>query len=231
MKQLAKAVLAVMDEVKGVEKNMTVGAGQNTYKGVSDKDVKLAIGRAMQKHGLCLMPIGVEESAQVDRWEAVDPWSKSTPKETKWYQSVFTKVTTKYLLLHESGESIELASYGHGVDPQDKGAGKATTYALKNLLLYMFLVPTGTIDDTDTTHSDNIPTPPPATVAPVRPAQSLSEIAAKPASDVAPLAAIKSAKTLPELAAVWKSLTQAEQKLPTVTAAKDARKNELTPQP
>jgi hypothetical protein len=59
-----------------------------------------------------------------------------------------------------------------------------------------------------------------ATVAPV-----------KPASDVAPLAAIRSAKTLPELAAVWKSLTQAEQKLPTVTAAKDARKNELTPAP
>ena len=44
-------------------------------------------------------------------------------------------VKTKYLLLHESGESLELAGYGHGIDSQDKGAGKATTYAMKNALL------------------------------------------------------------------------------------------------
>lgn len=54
------------------------------------------------------------------------------------------------------------------------------------------------------------------------------EVAA-PASDVAPLAALKSAKTLDELAAVWKSLTPAEKALPTVIAAKDAKKLELTP--
>lgn len=49
-----------------------------------------------------------------------------------------------------------------------------------------------------------------------------------PASDVAPLAAIKAAKTLDELAGVWKSLTTAEKALPTVIAAKDAKKVELT---
>jgi len=58
--------------------------------------------------------------------------------------------------MHESGESKEISGYGHGVDPQDKGAGKATTYALKYALLYTFLVPTGSIDDADKTHSDNI---------------------------------------------------------------------------
>jgi hypothetical protein len=41
----------------------------------------------------------------------------------------------------------------YGVDSQDKGAGKATTYALKYALLYSFLVPTGDIDDTDIVHS------------------------------------------------------------------------------
>jgi hypothetical protein len=64
-------------------------------------------------------------------------------------------VKTTYLLLHESGESMELQGYGHGVDSQDKGAGKATTYALKYTLLYTFLVPTGKIDDSDNDHSDN----------------------------------------------------------------------------
>jgi hypothetical protein len=71
--------------------------------------------------------------------------------------------------LHESGESVELAGYGHGVDPQDKGAGKATTYALKNCLLYTFLTPVGKIDDTETTHSNDIAAPAPVKKAPAKP--------------------------------------------------------------
>ena len=43
------------------------------------------------------------------------------------------------------------------MDTQDKGAGKATTYALKNTLLNMFLIPTGV--DTDNTHSDEYDVP------------------------------------------------------------------------
>ena len=63
------------------------------------------------------------------------------------------------MLIHESGETLELCGYGHGIDSQDKSAGKATTYALKYCLLYTFLVPTGKIDDADTEHSNNIDVP------------------------------------------------------------------------
>ena len=160
MKQIAKAIIAVMQEVKGMEKNSRVGSGSNAYSGTKDQDVKEVMNDAMAKHGLCILPTNVEAKTNVSRWEEVDQWSKSTPKATKQKQSVFTEVVTKYLLLHSSGESIELSGYGHGVDSQDKGAGKATTYALKNCLLYMFLTPVGKIDDTDTTHSENIATPP-----------------------------------------------------------------------
>lgn len=156
---LAKAVIAVMKIVKGIEKGMTIGEGKNAYKGVADVDVKEAIGLAMEENGLCILPIGVTPKIQIDRWEEEDQYSKSVPKAMKTKQSVFTEVTTKYLLLHESGESIELSGYGHGIDSQDKGAGKATTYALKNTLLYTFLVPTKKIEDTDNTHSDKLETP------------------------------------------------------------------------
>jgi hypothetical protein len=156
MKHLAKAVLAVMDEVKNIEKGMTVGSGQMSYKGVSDKDVKLKVGQAMQKHGLCLLPISVEDEMRIDRWE------ETNGNYTKQKQSVFVSVRTRYMMLHESGESMEIAGYGHGTDPQDKAAGKATTYALKYALLYTFLVPTGDIDDADKTHSEQHVTPPAA---------------------------------------------------------------------
>ena len=154
MNNLVKAVLAVMADVKGMEKNSKVGSGQNQYNGTKDQDVKEVFNTALTKHGLIIVPIDVQEETFIDRWEETNQWG------TKMKQNVFTKVKTKYLSAHESGENIELAGYGHGVDTQDKGAGKATTYALKNCLLYTFLTPVGKIDDTDTTHSEEIPVKP-----------------------------------------------------------------------
>jgi hypothetical protein len=154
MKLLAKAIIEVMKKVKSIDKNMNVGSGNFGYKGVADKDVKHAIGQAMQDNGLCLIPTSVEQTVQVDRWQE-EEYGK-----TKQKQSVFTEVKTKYLLLHESGESIEVAGYGQGVDSQDKSAGKATTYALKYALLYLFMVPTGNIDDADKIPSNDVAAPP-----------------------------------------------------------------------
>jgi hypothetical protein len=152
IKEITQAVIKVMAGVKGIEKNLTVGSGSNTYKGVADQDVKKIIGDLMADNGLCILPIGIDESTQVDSWE--ETGGQYGPKRK---QSVFTKVTASYMLCHISGEWIELKGYGHGVDSQDKSAGKATTYALKYALLYTFMVPTGKIDDTDEVHSDNIP--------------------------------------------------------------------------
>lgn len=170
MKNIAKAIQAVMAEVKGIEKSMTIGSGNSAYKGVPDQEVKKIIGESMVKHGLCILPIGIEPKTQIDRWEeeAYDNYQKKNVIKQK--QSVFTEVITKYLLLHDSGESIELMGYGHGIDSQDKGAGKATTYALKYSLLYTFLVPTGKIDDADNTHSDTLPVPVKEVKAPAKPA-------------------------------------------------------------
>ena len=153
MKNISKAIIKVMSEVKGMEKNSNVGSGRNSYNGTKDQDVKEVFNEALERNGLCILPTAIEEETELSRWE------EETDFGLKQKQSVFTKVKTKYLLLHESGESIELAGYGHGVDAQDKGAGKATTYALKNCLLYTFLTPVGKIDDTETTHSEDIPAP------------------------------------------------------------------------
>lgn len=157
MKEIAQAINAVMDEVNWVAKNMTVWTWTNSYKWVSDKDVKQAIRESMIKNWLSILPNWVTSKIQIDRWEEVDQYSKSTPKDMKTKQSIFTEVETKYILLHTSWEFIELAWYGQWVDTQDKWAGKATTYALKNTLLNMFLIPTWV--DTDDTHSDDLPIP------------------------------------------------------------------------
>lgn len=147
-KNITQAILNVMSDVKSIEKTMNVGTGANSYKGVPDEAVKKAVGESMQANGLVLVPISIEPTTKIDRWE------ETTQYGTRQKQSIFTEVKTKYLLMHTSGESIEIQGYGHGVDTQDKGAGKATTYALKYALLYTFLIPTTKIDDSDKDHSD-----------------------------------------------------------------------------
>jgi len=157
MKEISKAIIAVMKEVKNIEKGLTVGSGKSTYKAMSDSMVRNEVKKAMTDNGLCILPISVQATVKIDRWEEADSYNGGAMK-TK--QSAFTEAHTKYLLLHESGESIELAGYGHGVDTQDKGAGKATTYALKNAILDTFLIIKGDDVDTDKTHSDDLPVPP-----------------------------------------------------------------------
>lgn len=153
-KNLHSSIINVMKSVKNIDKSMTVGTGQNSYKGVADKDVKYIIGTAMTNNNLTCLPIEIDEDVKIDRW------NEDTQYGVKSKQSIFTKVKVKFQLTHSlSKESILIVGYGHGVDSQDKSAGKAMTYALKNALLYSFLVPTGSIDDTDTTHSNNLPIP------------------------------------------------------------------------
>lgn len=158
MKNISLAIIEVMKEIEWVAKWMVVWEWtKSAYKWVADKDVKQALRDSMTKNWLSLLPTGIESKIQVDRWEEADTYNKQPPYPMKSKQSIFTEVTTKYILLHTSGESIELAWYWQGVDTQDKGAGKATTYALKNTLLNMFLIPTGV--DTDNTHSDEYDVP------------------------------------------------------------------------
>ena len=153
MENLIKAINAVMADCENVEKNLNVGFGNNSYKGVADKDVKLLINRSMRANGLAIFPIKIDSNLHIERWE------ETYNTQVKRKSQAFTEVTVTYLLAHESGEKIEIQGYGHGVDSQDKSAGKATTYALKYALLYQFLVSTGEIDDADKIHSNDVKTP------------------------------------------------------------------------
>ncbi len=153
MQEISKAITAVMSEIHWVKKWMTVWAWTNSYKWVSDKDVREKIRVSMITNWLSILPIWWTPKIQIDRWEELDNYSKAM----KTKQSIFTDIETKYLLLHTSWESIEIYGYGQWVDSQDKWAGKATTYALKNTLLNMFLIPTWV--DTDDTHSNDIEVP------------------------------------------------------------------------
>lgn len=195
MTDISKAIIAVMKEVKNIEKGLTVGSGKSTYKAMSDSMVRNEVKKSMTDNGLCILPISVQATVKIDRWEEADTYNNGSMK-TK--QSAFTEAHTKYLLLHTSGESIELAGYGHGVDTQDKGAGKATTYALKNVILDTFLIIKGDDIDTDKTHSDDLPIPPKA------------KLVTPESATASALNKIKSATSIKELQELDKRITDSK---------------------
>lgn len=147
MQELIKAVIKVMDDCKGVEKNLKVGSNNSSYQGVSAKDVFLKVSQSMVEHGLAMFPIDIEETTEFQQY--IDSYGKQKNR-------FFTRVKVKYELTHESGESKVIVGLGHGADSLDKASGKALTYAQKTTLLYQFLIATGHVDDTDNTHSDEL---------------------------------------------------------------------------
>ena len=200
MKQISKAVLAVMEEVKGLEKTLDVGYGNSSYKGVADKAVKESIRPAMIKNGLMVIPKSITPTVHRTTWEA----------DKKLKQAIFTEAQTEYTLVHTSGETLDFAGYGHGADSQDKAAGKATTYALKYALLYLFLIPTGKILDTDNDHSDDLITP--LATKPVKKAPPIRKATKKKVvhEDSVPKEAIMKASLALEGVGTMTALTQAK---------------------
>jgi hypothetical protein len=65
-----------------------------------------------------------------------------------------TEVTilVRFVNVDKSDEFIEVESFGYGIDPQDKGPGKAVSYAFKYALLKTFCLETG-----DDPERDDIP--------------------------------------------------------------------------
>jgi hypothetical protein len=60
-------------------------------------------------------------------------------------------MSIKFVNADQPDEFIEVQHYGYGIDPQDKGIGKAVSYAVKYALLKMFCLETG-----DDVEKDNI---------------------------------------------------------------------------
>lgn len=142
---LYQKIYSVMSETEGLKKELTVGYGKNSYNAVSESTVLNLIKPLFKKHGLIMFPVEAEITEHVMTYE------NNNGTSTR----LMSQIVAKYKILDvESGEYEILATVGNGADPQDKGSGKAWTYAYKALLQKTFMLFSG--EDTDTTHSDAI---------------------------------------------------------------------------
>lgn len=138
---------AIMQEVEYLQKDDTVGYGRSSYKAITEEKVTRAVREAMVKHGVVIVPFRMEHTR--DDQVVVD-------KDGNEKVNRLSTVNVSYRIqnIEDPEDFVVAVSSGTGVDTQDKGVGKAMTYAYKYLMLRTFAIPTG--EDPDKTSSAEI---------------------------------------------------------------------------
>ena len=132
MANIYQKINEVMKNIEYLTKDDEVEFGTTKYKAISEEKVTTAVREQLVKQGIVIIPIKQEsENKELIRTE------KSV--------NMLTSVHVKYRIqnIDDVNDFIEVESNGTGVDTQDKGVGKAMTYAYKYMLLRTFAIPTG----------------------------------------------------------------------------------------
>ena len=131
--EVVSALVKVAAEIKPVAKAGKAAQTMGGYSFRTIDDVVNACSGPLARNGLLIVPAMTETKSEV--WN--DKWRKE-------------HVRFRFRIMHRSGEWVETEIVAQALDNGDKGIGKATSYALKELLTRMFLIPTG--DDTENTN-------------------------------------------------------------------------------
>ena len=137
---------AITAELKAVEKDLTVQTTKtSSYKAVSEKAILDAIKPLETKYGVYSFPVAREvlESNLIQN-ESVYEDAKGN-KTTTPKTSYMTRIKTVYRFVNIDNpiDFIETTTFAEGIDNQDKGSGKAMTYADKYALMKSYKISTG----------------------------------------------------------------------------------------
>lgn len=124
----------IMADTPYIFKDGKIEFKNTKYRAVTEENVLNMLRPKMIEQGLVMFPVSLD-------------FSKDEIITT-------ANMVFKVVNAENPEEFILVASGGQGADSQDKGIGKAITYANKYALLKMFLVPTG--DDPDKVSSEEI---------------------------------------------------------------------------
>jgi hypothetical protein len=135
---LHQRIAAVMQEVTYIQKEEKKGM---QFKIVSHDKVTAKCRPALLAQGVICYPIRCDTSQNGNRTEC--------------------NMTVRFVNVDDPQDLIDVESCGHGIDNQDKGPGKAQSYAMKYALLKALNLETGDDADHDSIeHSRADPTPP-----------------------------------------------------------------------
>lgn len=145
-------ISAITDELQTVQKNLTVQTGRNSsYKAVSERDILDAVKPIEHKHGVYSYPVS-RRVLESNILESESEYQGKVTKKTTFMSRIET--VYRFVNVENPDEYIETITFAEGIDAQDKGSGKAMTYADKYALMKAYKISTG--DDPDQTASEEM---------------------------------------------------------------------------
>lgn len=141
---------AITAELGVVAKNLTVETAKGKgYKAVSERDVLDTVKPLEAKYGVFSYPSN-RRVIESNLLESESTYNGNTTKKT----TIMTRIEVEYRFVNvdDPGEFVQTVVFAEGLDTQDKGAGKAMTYADKYALMKMYKISTG--DDPDQNASE-----------------------------------------------------------------------------
>lgn len=140
-----KRMAAITSELQTVAKNLDVSTGgKNSYKAVSERDILDAVKPMEDKHGVYSYPVS-REIMESNILESESEYQGKVTKKTTFMTRI--KTIYRFVNVDKPEEYIETTTFAEGIDAQDKGSGKAMTYADKYALMKAYKISTG--DDPD----------------------------------------------------------------------------------
>lgn len=135
----------ITTELQTVAKNLTVQTTKtSSYKAVSERDILDAVKPLEHKHGVYSYPVS-REVLESNLLESESTYNGTTTKKTTFMTRI--KTVYRFVNVDDPKEFIETVTFAEGIDSQDKGSGKAMTYADKYALMKAYKISTG--DDPD----------------------------------------------------------------------------------
>lgn len=148
---------AITSELQTVAKNLDVETGKGkSYKAVSERDILDAVKPLEQKYGIYSYPCD-REILEAAVLESENTYNGRTTKKSTFFTRM--KTTYKFVNIEEPSEFITTITFSEGIDTQDKGSGKAMTYADKYALMKAYKISTGDDPDQDPSQPENYQTP------------------------------------------------------------------------
>lgn len=203
-REILAALASAMSQVQKVAKESR--NKHDGYNFASIDDFLALVNPICAQNGLLIhMDEGPREDFERQGRAAVNSWMRQTFNIT---------------LMHVSGETLPPVS--RTVEVLRNGAqayGSAQSYALKQFWRCTLLIPTGDADDADHQPTDAGPV--------TRRGTPVSWRAPDPEAVSGAASSLAVAHDLDALKAIWEGLPKEIQRMPTVIAAKDARKDEM----
>lgn len=152
-KNIYQRMAAITAELQTVAKNLTVQtSAKSSYKAVSERDILDAVKPLEEKHGVYSYPAW-REVLESNLLESESEYQGKVTKKSTFMTRI--KTIYRFVNIDDPTDTIETVTFAEGIDAQDKGSGKAMTYADKYALMKAYKISTGDDPDQEASKDEN----------------------------------------------------------------------------